>query len=51
MRHIVELRDGGMPDFWSSKSVLALNLRRKVSQNNDSRLLWTQKQRADEEIC
>ena len=40
MRDIVELGDDCVEEFWTSKAVLGLDLRRKVAQDDDSGLVW-----------
>ena len=40
MRDIVELSHDCMKEFWTSKPVLSLDLRRKVAKNDNSGLVW-----------
>lgn len=45
---IVELGDSTVPNFWSSETSLSLNLRREMTEKNDSRLIRSKKERSNE---
>ena len=48
MRNIVMIRDDGMPMLWACQAPCLKNLWWKVAKNDDSRLIRTPQERADE---
>ena len=50
MNNIIELSDGSVPNFGSSKAMLSLNLRREVTEHDDRGLIRTKEERANEQV-
>lgn len=50
MHNIVELSDSSVPNLGSCESVLSLNLRAEVAQEDDSGLIRSQEKRSDEKV-
>ena len=50
VRNIIELGDDRMLYFGAIKPVCFLDLRAEVAENDDSRLVWTNKNRANEQF-
>lgn len=50
MRNIVELRDETVPVIWTGKTVRLCDLRAEVSKNENSRLVRSNQDRANQKL-
>lgn len=50
MNDVVELGNSTVPDFGSCESSFSLDLRRKVTEQNNGGLIGSEEQRSDEKI-
>jgi hypothetical protein len=50
MRHIIKLSDDVVPDFWAPETVRLVDLRAKMAEDNDGRLVFTYKDRTNKEF-
>jgi hypothetical protein len=50
VRYIIEIGDNVMPVVWTLEIPCLVDLRREVSEDNDSGLIWSIEDRADEKF-
>jgi hypothetical protein len=50
MWDVIELGNNSMQQFWTSESILSLNLRREVPKNDDSGLIRSDEDRSNKQL-